>query len=71
VTLTLGIHVRFTSRFGWTVEREGVDGHLSAHCTQSLAERFARALAQRERTRLFVHGFGGDVIRFDSFAARA
>jgi hypothetical protein len=61
------IHVRFASRFGWTVEREGLETHLSAHCTQSLAERMARSLAQRERGLVLVHDLDGDVIRSDSF----
>jgi hypothetical protein len=61
------IHVRFASRFGWTVEREGEEGHVSAHPTQSNAERWGRVLAQRERGRLYVHDLAGEVIRSDSF----
>lgn len=61
------IHVRFSSRFGWTVEREGFESPLSAHGTQSGAERTGRALAQREQGRVVVHDFDGAVIRDDSF----
>jgi hypothetical protein len=61
------IHVRFASRYGWTVEREGGPGHVSAHCTQAIAERAARTLAQRDRGWLFVHDLDGEVIRSDSF----
>lgn len=61
------IHVRFVSRYGWTVEREGIPAPLSSHCAQSVAERVARSLAQRERGRIYVHNLVGDVIRSDSY----
>jgi hypothetical protein len=62
------IHVRFTSRHGWAVQREGLPAPISIHCSQALAERAGRTLAQRDRGRLFVHDFVGAVIRTDSFA---
>jgi hypothetical protein len=68
---TSQIHVKFASRFGWTVEREGDEVHLSVHPTQSTAEHRARVLAQRERGCLFIHDFAGQVIRSDSFVGRS
>jgi hypothetical protein len=68
---TSQIHVKFASRYGWTVEREGDAMLLSVHPTQSTAEHRARALAQRERGCLLVHDFAGHVIRSDSFVWRS
>ena len=62
------IHVRFESRFGWTVRRAGFANPLSMHGTQSNVERSGRSLAQRERACLYVHSAAGAVIRTDSYA---
>lgn len=61
------VHVRFESRYGWTVRCAGMALPHSAHGTQGEAERLGRLLAQRERGCLIVHSFAGDVIRRDSY----
>jgi hypothetical protein len=61
------LHVRFDARHGWTVQRDGIDGPLSAHLTQGGAERRGRAMAQRERGRLHVYDRSGLWIRGDSY----
>lgn len=61
-------HVIVAPRGGWSVRRSGAQRASRTFASQDAAIRYARQLAERERTELFVHRRDGTVASSDNFA---
>lgn len=53
---------------GWTVKRLGVPKSSRAFATQLEAIRYGKAIAQHDKTELFIHGKDGHIRARNSYA---
>ena len=60
-------HVVPNSRGGWSVRHSGAARATRTFSTQADAVRFARSIAKKERTTLYVHRSDGTVRQMDTF----